>query len=58
MIFPGWHRRPGIFLSRQIAVRWGGRAALRRGDGGFRRRFQGWKRAKPVSQGAAQASRL
>ena len=58
MIFPGWHRRPGIFLSRQIAVRWGGRAALRRGDGGFRRRFQGWKRAKTVSQGAAQASRL
>ena len=58
MIVPGGHRRPGIFLSRQIAVRWGGRAALRRGDGGFRRRFQGWKRAKPVSQGAAQASRL
>lgn len=41
MIFPGWHRRPGIFLSRQIAVRWGGRAALRRGDGGIPPPFSG-----------------
>lgn len=44
--FPRVASPPGIFLSRQIAVRWGGRAALRRGDGGFRRRFQGWKRGE------------
>ena len=55
--FPGG-MRPGD-LCRQIAVGQGSRGLPPYPWGrGFRRRFQNWKRRRPVSQGAAQASRL